>query len=41
MFKLEIETDGAAFCNPDTGSKDDLFGKELKSIDSLKSSNRD
>ncbi len=25
MFKLEIETDGAAFCNPDTGSKDDLF----------------
>ncbi len=25
MFKLEIETDGAAFCNPDTGSEDELW----------------
>lgn len=35
MFKLEIETDNAAFCDPYTGSEDE-FWKELKSIDFLK-----
>ncbi len=24
MFKLEIKTGGAAFCNPDTGSEDEF-----------------
>ena len=25
MFKLEIETDNAAFCDPDTGSEDEFW----------------
>lgn len=25
MFKLEIKTGGAAFCNPDTGNEDEFW----------------
>lgn len=25
MFKLEIETDNAAFCDPDTGNEDEFW----------------
>ena len=33
MFKLEIKTGGAAFCNPDTGNEDEFWeGIEINKI---------
>ena len=33
MFKLEIETDNAAFCDPYTGSEDEFWeGIEINSL---------